>query len=217
MFRVAGKIMPAVTLSCMGLMAGGAVMAAETETPAYDVISKTEAYEIREYKDMLVVETTAEGRMGRAMSNAFRPLADYIGGNNERREEIAMTAPVIATPQDYEETPDEQNNPNMNEFRVAFIMPSKYEDQESLPKPADERVKVSHLDSMRVAAVRFPGMGSSDTMEDKLEKLLDALKEHGIEVNGTPVFAKYDPPWTAPWKRRNEVLVPVKYERIEDE
>ena len=43
----------------------------------------------------------------------------------------------------------------------------------------------------------------------KTDELLKALRDKGIETLGEPVAWFYDPPWTLPFRRRNEVAVLV--------
>jgi len=185
------------------VVAASGARAADVETPRYDVVSTHEGYEIRRYGPLTLVTKESRGDVNRAMYRSFMSLADFIGGENEKKEEIAMTAPVIAVPP----TVDGES---LDVFRVSFILPSKYADGSDVPAPTGEGVSVQHLEGLLVAAVQFSGMGGTSAMEAKWTALQAALKRDGVKITGAPMFAKYNPPWTLPWNRRNEVMAPLE-------
>ncbi len=202
--------MPAPIYSALCVVLMGALAmtqpaaAEETETPEYEVVAEHEGYEIRVYGPLIMATVESDGRVGRAMNDGFRPLANFIFGGNEGETEIAMTAPVIAMTEG-----DAKDDAMPEDFRVAFIMPSKFKTLDDLPTPKNDRVKLQQLDGLRVAAVRFSGMGSTGTMENKWRELEKRATADGYERAGAPILAKYVPPWTLTWNRRNEVLIPV--------
>lgn len=72
------------------------------ETPAYEVLRKAGTYEVRRYKSFPVAEVAMSSGGGNSISSgggggmtAFRSLAGYIFGGNERQERMAMTTPVF--------------------------------------------------------------------------------------------------------------------------
>ncbi len=67
---------------------------ADTEEPRFTVVDKVGAIEIRQYGPRLAADVVVQGDEEDARSNGFRPLADYIFGNNTARAKIDMTAPV---------------------------------------------------------------------------------------------------------------------------
>jgi hypothetical protein len=103
-----------------------------------------------------------------------------------------MTAPVI-TSQD----------------EMAFIMPERYS-LENLPKPLNSQIRIDQEEPKRVAVLRFSGFSSPAKNEKESIRLLEALKSHSIKTEGEPLLMCYDPPWTLPFLRRNEVAVKVK-------
>ena len=58
-----------------------------------------------------------------------------------------------------------------------------------------------------MAVVRFAGLASTAEMEKQRHELFNRIAAQGLEAVGAPVFAFYDPPWTLPLFRRNEVMV----------
>ena len=62
------------------------------EEARYDVVHKTNMYEIRHYSDRLIVEVINSND-----NNSFRKLFNYISGENVAKEKIKMTIPVTQT------------------------------------------------------------------------------------------------------------------------
>ena len=58
------------------------------EEASYDVVHKTDTYEVRYYSDRLIVQVS-----NKVDNNSFRKLFKYISGQNENSEKIAMTIP----------------------------------------------------------------------------------------------------------------------------
>lgn len=199
----------------------GVVSVAGIETPKYEVVSEHKDYEIRRYASHIVAEVTMEGEYRSAMNGGFRKLADYIFGNNtsvtkkEGSEKIAMTAPVIereAVSEKIAMTAPviEQENASGSRI-VAFVMPSEYT-LETLPKPNNPDVRLVEIPSKDYAVVRFSGTANADKAKEMKNRLLESLKRDQLEVVGEPMLAQYNPPWTPPFMRRNEVMVELKRE-----
>lgn len=191
------------------------------EEPAYTVVAKMSDFEVREYAPRIVAETTVVARPGEAGNRAFRILANYIFGANQSKAEIAMTAPVAtqaAAPksQKIEMTAPvtEQAGPSredgMREYMVTFTMPSEWT-MATLPEPNDSRVKLRELPKRRFAAVRFNGSPGPEYVAQRERALLDAVEEAGLSrADAAPIYARYDPPWTPGFFRRNEILVELR-------
>lgn len=162
-------------------------MSKGTEEPSYMVLKTLEkGIEIREY-DPQIRATAQTGQENRS----FGLLAEYIFGHNDRNERIGMTAPVVT----YGD-------------KMSFIMPKRYS-LESLPKPLSAQIEIDQVQKARVAVIRFSGFSSPKKMDEEAEKLLLVLKSNGIEIEGEPFMMRYNPPWTLPFLRRNEVAVKV--------
>jgi len=178
------------------------------ESPEYRVISKLGAIEIREYEPYLVAETTVDGSLDDAGNRGFRILAKYIFGDNRGSQKIAMTAPVaqektegtkiaMTTPVTQERTGDR--------YTVRFMMPSELT-REALPAPNDERITIREMPARTLAAIRYSGTWSKRNYEKHLEALYEALRAEGLEPTGEPTWARYNPPFTPWFMRRNEIL-----------
>ena len=163
-------------------------MSTRTEEPSYVVLRTLEqGVEIREYDSQI----RATSQMGQE-NRSFGVLAEYIFGHNDQNERIGMTAPVIT----YSD-------------KMSFIMPKNYT-PESLPRPLNPQIKMDQVPKYRVAVIRFSGFTSPKKMDEEAEKLLMVLKSSGIEIDGEPFLMRYNPPWTLPFLRRNEVAAKVK-------
>lgn len=169
------------------------------ESPEYEVERRLGEVEIRRYQPYVVAETYVRGPLERAGTGAFRRLAGYIFGGNRTAvggsTKIAMTTPVTQ-----ERVGDE--------FRVRFMMPSEY-DLESLPVPTDDRVRLAQVGAQRLAAIRYGGRWSRSGYDRHVAKLEEALAANGLTAHGEAVWARYDPPWTPWFLRRNEVLISI--------
>ncbi len=192
-----------------------AVPAQAVETPRYSVERiLADGIEVRRYQPMLLAETTVTTTDHRRAGNdAFRVLATYIFGDNQGRREIAMTSPVeqrrarggteIAMTAPVEQRASESG------WTVSFMMPSEWQ-RETLPLPNDVRVVIRELPERRIAAIRFSGTWSARVFAAREAELVDAVTRAGLVMVGEPWTARYDPPWTPWFMRRNEILVELE-------
>ena len=167
------------------------------EEPEYRVIEKSGAFELRTYSPTIVAETRVSGSLAKASSAGFKLIADYIFGNNMSRsggnEKISMTAPVSIEQKD-------------GQWHVHFVMPSQYT-LETLPEPNNPAVTLREVPESNYAVIRFSGFTGEDKIAAKTAELMAWLDSKGITPVGKPVLARYNPPWTLPFLRRNEVMV----------
>jgi len=178
------------------------------EEPAFEVLSRDGDVEVRRYESTVIAVTDVEGDRDAALSEGFRRLAGYIFGKNRSRKNIVMTAPVSAAA--YEKiamtAPVSATASSEVSFRVTFTMPpgSKLEE---LPEPEDGRVRLEAVPGRDVAAIRFSGRARTDAIEEQTARIVAWAKLSGRAIEGAPTLAQYDPPFTMPVMRRNEMLV----------
>lgn len=200
------------------LICGGLALA--YEQPKYDIIEKYDDFELRRYAPYVVAETIVSGSFDEAGNRAFRILFKYISGDNLKKTEIPMTAPVnqshaiesgkeIEMTAPVEQTPDGKNS---DTYMFSFIMPSKYT-LDTLPIPADPRIKLRQVKSRLLAARTYSGTWSEKRYRENEAALLKALKAAGFTTVGEPIFARYNAPFSLWFLRKNEVLVEVEEER----
>ncbi len=190
-------------------MMGGVAMA--VEEAAYTVEKTDGNFEIRLYAPQVVAEVVVDGTMEDAGNQAFRPLFKYISGANRTQGKIAMTAPVAqqADGQKIAMTAPVGQVALSNRWSVSFMMPA-HSTLETLPVPTDENVRLRSVPARRMAVVRYSGTWSQSRYERNLARLREWMKAKGISAAGDPVWARYNPPFTPWFLRRNEILVPVK-------
>jgi hypothetical protein len=195
-------------LSIVGIRVG-------TEEPHYIETPLGDGIELRQYGPRIAAETTVQTPdEEQARSVGFRRLARYIFGGNHRDTSISMTAPVAQQVNrggdDIAMTaPVAQSRASDSGWTIRFFMPSKWS-METLPAPNDDDVTLVTVPGETVAVLRFTGDRGSSAIARHTETLLKALHDKGIEIVGAPVAWFYDPPWTLPFRRRNEIAVPVK-------
>ena len=181
---------------------------AATEEPKYTVLLKEDAFELRQYAELIVAETVVNGDMDSASSQGFRTIADFIFGNNKApgqntSAKIAMTAPVTVQPR----TGDSSLR-QATDWRIQFVMPSEYK-LASLPTPNNQAVQLRELPAQRFAVLRYSGFNNESKVEDKTKELMAWVKTKNWQTIGSPQLSRYDPPWTLPMWRRNEIRVEV--------
>ena len=195
----------------LGLLFAGTAMA--TPEPDFKLILQEGPFSVREYPALVVAEVTVAGTQDQAANAGFRLLAGYIFGGNTPREKIAMTAPVVQQRSTEGENiamtaPVTQSGKD-GRWTVRFVMPSGYTLQ-TLPKPNDARVKLLELPPARVAVVRFSGLVSERDVERQTGLLREFMASKKLRAAGEPSLARYNPPWTPWFLRRNEVMLPVE-------
>jgi SOUL heme-binding protein len=185
------------------------------ETPAYDVLTEADGYDIREYRPQIRAEVTVSGDYGEALNAGFRKVADYIFGNNTSNAKVAMTAPVLTEGPSGDSRKIAMTAPVVHEgdvsgrtHTIAFVMPGEYT-METLPRPNNPEVTLREVPSRRFAVLTFRGYATESRVTKKTAKIKSALERDGVEVSGEPTVAQYDPPWTPPYMRQNEIWIPV--------
>jgi hypothetical protein len=183
------------------------------EQPAYEVVGRVEgSIEVRRYGPRLAAETTVEGAdADTSRSAAFRILAAYIFGANRPKTEVAMTAPVEvdARPRKIAMTaPVETAEAGEGRTVMRFFLPRSLA-LATAPEPNDPRVRLVTVPEETLAVLRFTGWRDSGAVAERSEQLLRALEGSAWRPLATPVALFYDPPWTLPFLRRNEVAVPA--------
>ncbi len=206
----------------LALMAQGcAVFGVRTvEEPAYSVATQEEDKSVRRYPPRVLAVTTAQGDYETASDVAFRRLFDYISGENAPGRQVAMTAPVVQTPE--EKSADgvsiSMTAPVVQEalddgaggggWRMAFILPAQYT-METAPQPTSSEVRLEQAPAETLGVLRFSGVVTPEKASLKAQELRRWLEERGYAPVGSPRIARYDPPFTIAFLRRNEVLLLV--------
>lgn len=199
----------AVILMLFISFAGGAAMA--VEEPKFVSVKKVGAIELRDYPAVIAAEVTVGGTRAEASSAGFRLLAGYIFGGNTRKQSIEMTAPVVQKGNASEKiamtAPVIMNDTN-GQWIVRFIMPSGYT-METLPEPNDPKVRLVPVAPVRMAVIRFSGLAREGDVESNTKTLQQFISSEKLNDTSIASLARYDPPWTPWFMRRNEIMIPI--------
>jgi len=187
-------------IALMALFLWNYAMAADTEEPSWTLVDTLDEVELRAYAPTVRAVTRLD-HSGQTTAG-FQRLAGFIFGGNETGEKIAMTAPV-------EETLSSEA-PIM-----AFTMPAQYA-MDDLPAPQDDSVQLTEMPGRNMAAIRFSGWATDGKVDRKTDELMETLARHGIDTVGDPSLNQYNPPWTPPFLRRNEIMIEVRLPQADD-
>ncbi len=202
-------------------MIGGFV---DVEQMPFQLVRQEENFEIRDYEHVVVAETMDDGNSG------FRTLARYIGvfGTPENRvrgadgdptnpSKIAMTAPVInqtiaMTAPVLNERIDMTSpvlSSNTGRSTMAFVLPKEYKTVDSAPIPTNKNVRLRKLPKRKCAVMQFTWNVNEKQGEEKAKTFIKSLREMGY-VTGNWQLARYNPPFTIPFLRTNEIIVELR-------
>ena len=184
------------------------------EEPEYRVVKEYEDFELRRYAAFLIAATEVQGEFDAAGNRGFRILFDYISGNNEQAEAIAMTAPVgqrakgekIAMTAPVSQVKAD-GSPNL--YSISFVVPGEYT-LETVPRPRDPRVRIQQVPSRLVAVRRYSGRWRIGNYSENESVLLQAVANAGLQTVGEPEYARYNSPFRPWFMRRNEVMIEVR-------
>jgi len=207
---------PRLLVFFTSLLIASTVMA--TEEPKFSIIEKSEPFELRAYAPQLIAEVKVEGDLDTASSQGFRLIAAFIFGQNQVSEKISMTAPVaietaqrtkiaMTVPVGIEAS--KESATGVNQWLFSFVMPSEYT-MATLPKPLNPLVTIRELPAQKRAAIIFSGFNNEAKVLEKTKALEEWIKSKQLQAIGNPQFARYNPPWSIPFMRRNEILITVR-------
>lgn len=222
-FRLPAAAPTALLLAALlVLTASFAPVAMATEEPKFETVEREGAFELRLYAPMIVAETWVEGSLGEGSNAGFRRIAGYIFGRNRSRtaegsEKIAMTVPVtmqpgagqkiaMTAPVTTEAATDPRAPASGGKWRMHFVMPAQYT-MATLPVPEDPTVTLREVPAQRTAVRTFSGFVTEDRVREETALLLAWMKGRGLQPSAPPQLARYNPPWSIPFLRRNEILV----------
>ena len=190
----------------------GNVMA--TEEAKYAVLEKDGHFELRQYEPCIVAETLVDGDFDEVGNAGFRRLFRYISGDNQTKLPISMTAPVTQEmrSEKISMTAPVTQQKTGNDWSIAFVMPAEYR-MDTLPIPTDARITLRAIPARLVAVITYSGTWSKSRYEEHKALLDKMMSKRKLKAAGEYIYARYNPPFTPWFMRRNEVLVPV--ERID--
>ena len=182
-----------------------------TEEQRYTVLQKHGDVELREYAAHTLASVTVSGSVEQAANAAFRPLFNYISGQNHGSEsptldsatvqrsvgeQLSMTAPVI------------QEAAGTSHWTVSFVLPGTRAFEE-YPVPNDPQVRLRAMPVQAAAALRWSGRWTPSNIAKWTQELQQQIDDAGWDVAGEARWTRFDPPWMPPFARRNEIVIPV--------
>ena len=193
--------------------------------PEYRVVAEGVDYEIREY-EAYTVASSSMAKVGESYSAddlanggaAFNALAAYLFGANAEGKKMEMTTPVSTT--------------SLGEMRFYLKRDDGDVTVDQLPQPLTEEdegfnekgtVTLAEVPAARLAVRRFTGFVTEGEIARQKDALLSGLAADGVEVDvphgkAVPhVVFQYNPPYTLPIVRRNEMAVPVRQPGVDVE
>ena len=162
----------------------------------YELVEVDGAFEMRRYERLVLVSTDMPGGMDSSRA-PFYKLFDYISGNNTKTEKIAMTAPVF------------MGQAESKTQTMSFALPTDIS-LATAPSPSDPAVKVTELRDYKVAVISFSGFLNQDSISAHQTLLENWIVDRGLKIAGAAKAAGYNPPFTLPFLRRNEIIIPIK-------
>ena len=190
-----------IALACLS----GTIMS-QVEQPKYTVLESEGEIEVRQYEPMIVAEVEVRGERMKALNQGFRLIADYIFGNNLSAKKVAMTAPVTQeTGEKIAMTAPVTQDGKGDSWKVRFVMPADYT-LETLPKPKNQDIRLIAVPARKAVVIRFSGYNTERNINSHRETLMKYIVDRHLSVVGAPTTAFYNPPWTLPFLRRNEIM-----------
>mmetsp|Transcript_1813 Transcript_1813/g.3223 ORF Transcript_1813/g.3223 Transcript_1813/m.3223 type:complete len:452 (+) Transcript_1813:111-1466(+) len=190
------------------------------ETPKYSVLvtQPKVGFEIRKYEDFAVcmvpmnqpvpVNASASATDAKlsnpqlAGAGSFGALAGYLFGKNDQSTAMKMTTPVFSNGSD-------------DDRQMSFVMPSEYwKNIDAAPKPLEgSRVQLKKQMGGERAVKMFGGFATKQQVEAQTKELMQIIAKQNEWMTASQeeqvTSAQYNDPFTPPWKRLNEVSVPV--------
>ncbi|XP_050375387.1 uncharacterized protein LOC126792915 [Argentina anserina] len=166
----------------------------DLETPKYEILKRTENYEVRKYSPFIVVEGNVDKLSGSA---GFNDVTGYIFGKNSKMEKIPMTTPVFTEASDAE----------FSKVCIKVCLPLD-KDLSSLPDPNADTISLKIMEEGIAAVIKFSEKPTEDVVREKEKLLRASLIRDGLKPKAGCMLARYnDPGRTWSFILRNEVLI----------
>lgn len=162
------------------------------ETLDYEVRIKDKDYEIREYRDFYIVEY--DNIEDLSSDKGFGTLFKYISSDNKDDQKISMTTPVIREVKEVHK-------------KIAFVVPGEFGDR--IPQPNNPNLNIEKFHKGLFAVIRYSGLSNESKEKKKKEKLEAWIRKNEYTKRSNYMLAFYNPPFTLPMFRRNEIWIRV--------
>eukprot|EP00581_Thalassiosira_minuscula_P029820 CAMPEP_0183777996 /NCGR_PEP_ID=MMETSP0739-20130205/50411_1 /TAXON_ID=385413 /ORGANISM="Thalassiosira miniscula, Strain CCMP1093" /LENGTH=269 /DNA_ID=CAMNT_0026020259 /DNA_START=18 /DNA_END=824 /DNA_ORIENTATION=- len=220
----------------------GSVFGKESvKEPPFEVIFERKdvqtTYELRKYGERFAATVTYTSKTDEDTGSPFGTLARYIGvfgtPENEGSTSIAMTAPVVMEQgnNDNAQKPEsiamtapvvmentQEDGKSMK--KMMFMLPAEYDDMSKIPKPTNPAVHIEEIPSEFGVVHRYNGKYTDVNNRNVAKELGAQLMLDGLEgitedyVMEHFQFWGYNPPFTLPYFRRNEVWLKLNDDQV---
>ncbi len=162
------------------------------ESPVYDIVFKEGPFEIRAYETFMTTFVNEQNLRG---TSGFGVLFGYISGNNTKQMKMKMTVPVI-------------NHHDGHQMSMEFVIPSVVR-KEGIPDPKNPMVDIKTYPAHYAGVYRFSGRTTKETIDRARQHLEEWLSIKGYQHQDQYRLARYNPPFSIPMLRRNEIHVVI--------
>lgn len=184
--------------------------AVNVEKSKFNLLEKSKNFEIRKYSKALIIQSETEEDYKASMNKNFRKLFKYIQGSNLDTQKISMTAPVTMQKKISINKESLIQEKSIKGWKMSFVLPSKF-NISSAPEPEDKSLTLIELPEKVVAVYRFNGRLTKKSIDKNVNILKNLLQERDIKVLSSARSAGYNPPWTIPFYRSNEIQIDIEY------
>lgn len=177
----------------------------------YTVLVDNAPIQVRHYQAQIVAQTQVTADYKKASNIGFKRLFKYITGNNKKQQNIAMTAPVLQQTQTEEmamTAPVIQEKSGQT-WVMSFVLPAEYT-LATAPIPLDPDITIKAVPGKKTAVLQYSGFLSEQTINAKSTELKTWLDSNGYKATSLARSAGFDPPWTLPFFRRNEIHIDIE-------
>lgn len=181
------------------------------EEPNYQILNDYGLIQIRQYPPLVIAQTEVNADYKDSGSQGFQRLAGYIFGNNKKQQKMAMTAPVIQEKQSetVAMTAPVIQQKSGSVWLMVFVLPQGYS-VATAPIPLDPAVAITEMPGKKIAVIRYSGRLTEQGIEEKSQELTTWINKQGYKAISPARSAAYDPPWTLPFLRRNEIHIDIE-------
>lgn len=175
----------------------------------YEVVSRSDGYELRRYGEFTAAQVVVAGTMPGALDEGVQILEHYFGGENLRQPIVITTVRGRTEEASVQINPDD---PVMYEeadgrVTVSFILPGPFTPDDA-PRPLDPRVRLISIPERSEAVRVLSGRASAGDVARGREELRSLLLDDGRLILSQFRVARYGPRWS--FLRRNEIHVSVR-------
>lgn len=181
------------------------------EEPPYDLVRQEDGYVVRTYGQLLGAQVSVAGPWADAMDQGFDRLTAYLDGDNTTQESIAVSRPIgmESEGEDIAGAVPVLQQERGGVWLISFMLPPQWTDV-TVPRPNDPTIRIVRLPARTVAVISFSGRMTRDDAMRHEQRLRELLARDKAVIVGPATVAQYHMPWSPPFLRRNEIMIPIR-------